>query len=70
MTTLARLLLRNGFRKGLMGGSRPWLVVGGAAATVRVLQRLSEHKTDVVFCEELLPGQSLVVADLGRRSKR
>lgn len=56
------LLLRHGFRKGVLGGNRRWLVVGGAALGVRVLGRLARREPEVVYCEELSPGEALVVA--------
>ena len=55
-------LLRQGFRKGVLGGSRRWLVVGGAALGVRLLGKLARREPEVVYCEELSPGESLVIA--------
>lgn len=55
-------LLRNGFRKGVLGGSRRWLIVGGAALGVRVLGKLARREPEVVYCEELSPGEALVIA--------
>ena len=54
-------LLRTGFRRGLMGGSRPWLMIGAVAALARLAQRASERGPDVVYRADLSPGQSLVV---------
>lgn len=56
------LLLRHGFRKGVLGGSRRWLVVGGAALAVRVIRKLASSEPEVVYSEELPPGGTLVVA--------
>jgi hypothetical protein len=55
------LLLRQGFRKGVLGGSRRWLVIGGAALGMRVLGKLTRREPEVVYCEELAPGEALVI---------
>jgi hypothetical protein len=61
MNRLVRLLLRNGWRRGVLGGSRPWLVAGGAALVVRVLQKLIASEDKVVYSEELQPGETVVI---------
>ena len=61
MNRLVRLLLRNGWRRGVLGGSRPWLVAGGVALSVRVLQKLIASEEKVVYSEELEPGETLVI---------
>ena len=55
-------VLRQAFRKGLMGGSRRWLLVGGVAVGVKVLRKLSGSEPEVVYSEALGPGESLVIA--------
>ena len=62
MGTLARLMFRNGVRRGLIGGSRPWLVLGGIGATVQLLRKLGGSEPKVVFTEELRPGETFVIA--------
>ena len=62
MAALIRVLMRNGFRKGFLGGSRSWLIVLGVAGTVRLIQRINEREPEVVFSEKLQPGESLVIA--------
>jgi hypothetical protein len=62
MNRLVRLALRNGWRRGILGGSRPWLVAGGVALGVRVVQRMTGAEEQVVYSEELRPGETLVVA--------
>lgn len=59
---MVRLLLRNGFRRGVLGGSRPWLVLGGVGLLVRVLRRLAGSEPDVVYSETLQPGQAVLIA--------
>lgn len=59
---MLRLLLRQGFRRGVLQGSRPWLVVGGVALGLRVLRKLSGSEPEVVYSEKLGPGESVVIA--------
>ncbi|MGH9165445.1 MAG: hypothetical protein ACRDZW_08050 [Acidimicrobiales bacterium] len=58
---MLRFLVRNGIRKGFLGGSRPWAVVGGLALGGRALKRLASPKPEVVYCEKIEPGQSLLI---------
>jgi hypothetical protein len=60
---MVRLLLRNGLRKGVMGGSRPWLVLGGIGLLMRVLKKLSGSEPEVVYSEELPVGTAIIVAN-------
>lgn len=60
---MVRLLLRNGLRKGLMGGSRPWMVLGGVGLLLRVLKKLSGSEPEVVYSEELPVGTAIVIAN-------
>ena len=57
--------LRRGVRQGLGGGSNTWLVVGGLALMVRLLQRLAQPGKGTVITEELRPGETLVISHLG-----
>lgn len=61
---MLRLLTRLGLTRGLLGGSRVWLTLGAAAVAVRALARLATKEPEVVFSEELPPGQSLVITHL------
>ena len=62
MQRLLRFALRNGLRKGLLGGSRPWLIAGGVAAGLRVLRKLAGSEPEVVYSEKLEPGETVVIA--------
>ncbi len=64
MTSLLRILARNGLRKGLLGGSKPWLIVGAAAGGIRLLGRMAGREPAVVYCEKLEPGERLVISHL------
>jgi hypothetical protein len=57
------LLLRQGFKRGVLGGNRTWLVVGGAALTLRLLKKLAGSEPQVVYSEELKEGEALVIAN-------
>ena len=63
MERLLRAALRNGITKGFLGGSRPWLIVGGIAAGWRVLRKIAGSEPIVVFSEELRPGETFVIAN-------
>lgn len=65
MTWLSRFLLRQGWRRGVQGGSRPWLVAGVAALALAALQRLAGKEEDVVYREELHAGESIVIEHMG-----
>jgi hypothetical protein len=60
---MVRLLLRHGLRKGLLGGSRAWLVLGGVGLLFRTMQKLGGKEIEVVFCEELPVGTAVVIAN-------
>lgn len=59
------LLLRNGLKKGLVGGSRAWLTIGALAGGVRLLQRMARKEPEVLMCEELPAGGVLVITHKG-----
>lgn len=61
---MLRTLARTGFRKGLIGGSRPWLILGAVAGGARLLGRMARREPEVVYCEPLEPGQRLVISHL------
>jgi hypothetical protein len=63
---LLKRLVRNGFRRGLLGGSRPWLVVGIGALVARFVLRAVRKAPEVVFCEKLPPGEGLLISHGGR----
>lgn len=69
MDALLRTLVRRGTRRGLLGGNRVWLVVGGLAFVVR---RLRRRDAGVVWSEEVTPGQVVTVEHLpsGRSRRR
>ena len=58
-------LVRIGFARGI-GGSRAWLTVGITAGGLRMVRKAIKREPDVVYCEELRPGQSLVIQHFPR----
>ena len=58
-------LVRIGFARGI-GGSRAWLAVGIVAGGLRMLRKLAKREADVVYLEELHPGQSVVIQHFPR----
>jgi hypothetical protein len=61
---MLRSLTRLGLTRGLLGGSRVWMGLGAAAFGVRALSRLAARRPEVVYSEDLAPGQSLVITHL------
>lgn len=61
---MARPLSRIAMAKGLLGGSRFWLGVWVAAAGGRALRKFARKEPEVVYREDLPPGQSLVITHL------
>jgi hypothetical protein len=49
-----------GLRDGLLGGSRKWMVIGGAAWSLRLLSFLFLPKPEVVFRGKIRAGETLV----------
>ncbi|MGH9286536.1 MAG: hypothetical protein ACRD0M_12820 [Acidimicrobiales bacterium] len=54
-------------RRGLFGGSRPWMVVLAVIGTARLLRRLAGSAPETVLREKLAPGEQLIVTHLARR---
>ena len=65
---MRRLLLARAMRKGFLGGSRFWTVLGTLGLAMKVLRRITRNEPEVAFCEELRPGQTLLIShDRGAR---
>ena len=54
-------LRRNALTKGLFGGSRPWLILGIAAWTVRGLQWALRPEPKVVYRSRIDVGETVVL---------
>lgn len=55
-------------RRGFLGGSRFWTVLGTIGLAMRVLRRITRDEPEVAFSEELRPGQTLLISH-DRRAK-
>jgi len=62
---MLKSLVRIGFARGI-GGSRGWLAVGVVGGGLRMLRKMAKREADVVYLEELRPGQSLVIRHFPR----
>ena len=62
---MLKTLVRIGFARGI-GGSRGWLAVGVVAGGLRMLRKMAKREPDVVYLEELHPGQSVVIQHFPR----
>jgi hypothetical protein len=60
---MLKSLARIGLARGI-GGSRGWLALGLTAGGLRMVRRAMKREPEVVYCEELRPGQSLVIQHL------
>lgn len=64
---------RNGLYKGLLGGDRRWLMVGGTLWGLRALRKAFGRVETVVTVEKMEPGQWMslrTIAPLSRRERR
>jgi hypothetical protein len=62
-------LLRRGVAKGLLGGSRPWLIVWLVLFGVRILRKITGSAPEVVYSERLEEGETLVISSKERSPK-
>ncbi len=62
---MLKALVRIGFARGI-GGSRAWLTLGVLAGGLRMVKKVAKRAPDVVYREELHPGQSLVIQHFPR----
>ena len=59
-----RFARRMGLYRGILGGSRGWLVVGGLAYGARTVRRFMSRDTEIVLTERLRPGQPIALTAL------
>ena len=52
--------------RGLVGGSKPWTYLWILLSARRVLKRIFRDEPEVVFSEELRPGEALVISNRHR----
>jgi hypothetical protein len=56
---LVRVLLRQGWKKGVVGGNPAWTALGGVALIGYLAGRVLKRDPDVVFLEQIRPGESI-----------
>lgn len=54
-----RLLLRQGWKKGVVGGNPAWTAVGGVALISYLAGKVLKREPEVVFLEQIRPGESI-----------
>ena len=65
------IMRRRFIMRGLMGGSRKWLILGGAAWGLHYAKRILVGADPApVYTEDLLPGEKLVITHISRPEKR
>lgn len=53
---------------GFFGGSRFWTVIGTLGLAMKVLRKVTRDEPEVVYCERLSPGETLLISH-DRRAK-
>lgn len=61
---MPKRLTRMGAMRGLLGGSRGWFALWAAAAGFRLVAKVFRKEPEVVYSEDLEPGESLVITHL------
>ena len=58
---LQGMIWRAAIRKGFWGGQRNWMTLFAVIAAVKAVRRLAGSTQEIVFLEELPPGQALLI---------
>ena len=66
---MVSFLRRRAMHKGVLGGSRPWLIGWAADLAARLLRRLTHDEPEVVYSEELAPGETLTITSTDREPR-
>lgn len=64
------LARRNGLYKGLLGGDRSWLVIGGIFWGGRMLKKSLGKNEQVITIEKLEPGQHLSLRTIPQATRK
>ncbi len=70
---LRRYLRLNAFRRGVLGGSKPWLVIFALSQLRRQMGKVTKRgEMPLVLSEALRPGESMIITHLApkRRGRR
>ncbi len=66
----ARLVRRQSVKRGLFGGNRVWMTVGGVYSLIKVVRRISRRADGVVAAERIAPGETLIIETVPRTTRR
>lgn len=66
MAWVVRRLMREGWRRGVLGGSPAWTAAGGLAVLGYLAGRAWRREPELVFSEKLVPGQALRIVHAAR----
>ncbi len=69
MSRILRNVSRMALSRGLAGGGRFWVTLGAVAGGLRLLGKWVGDEPQVVYCEDLEPGQSLIIRHFPRPPK-
>ena len=64
------LARRNGLYKGLIGGDRKWLVIGGIVWGGRFLRKAAGKNEQIVTIEKLEPGQWMSLRTISAKERQ
>ncbi len=64
------IILRRGLTQGFLGGSTPWLLLGGLAALLRLWSKVGEDHAKLLLVDHLGPGEALSIVDTGVQRRR
>ena len=59
---ILRLGMRRGFDRGLLEGSRGWVIVGGLALLGHLAGRAMSRHPETVYSERLQPGDTIHIS--------
>jgi hypothetical protein len=62
MAAVLRRMRNEGIERGLLGGSRLWIVLGALAWTLRALRWALRRDEQVIYQTVLEPGENLVIS--------
>jgi hypothetical protein len=63
------LLYRQAQLRGLLGGSRPWMILWSVLAARRLLRRLTSDQPEVLDTITIEPGQAIIVSNRDREPR-
>ena len=61
MRAIARYVWLIAVRRGFFGGQRTWMTVFAVMGATKAFRRIAGNTRQVVYSEELRPGQALVI---------